>query len=519
MTPLAAAPQSHRRAGGGRVARLRGARRTRRRAREGGGAVPAKINLQTPVPSPPCSPCPPAPAPPPSASASACAAWRPVLAGGPPPSAGAPPPSAGGRALPWGPASRPGTAASVGWGSVSRPGTAASVGWAPVSSRPATAAAGAPVAAVANPLFGDRPAPPPVPPLRLPPHAGAVVARPSWFGDLPSPGRLTAPPSEAGAPRTADSTVGGGWNMPAVVWDRPPTAGLPWGGAGATPRAAAPPAHLPPPPPPPSALAGDSVDAARPPFTPASGDVAAWVPRPPPATADALVPFMLRAAPLGAPPVRCTLLRGKGCSSLIRVLLDGDAPGSPGRQVAVAARAGRRARVVTIAPSTASSPPIPAALVKANWARSAYLALGPRGGQLAACAYAASLLGGRGPRRLRVLLPRGPGVGSLAARAEAGDAGVACLANVPPRWAPRAGAYVLDFGGRVTRASVKNFQLVERGGDGGDEGGEGGSAPTPILQFGRCGDDAFALDYSHPLTGLQAVVIALTALDGKLTCE
>jgi hypothetical protein len=47
----------------------------------------------------------------------------------------------------------------------------------------------------------------------------------------------------------------------------------------------------------------------------------------------------------------------------------------------------------------------------------------------------------------------------------------------------------------------------------------GGRAPPPLLQFGRTGDDSFALDYCYPLTGLQAVVVALTALDGKLTCE
>jgi tubby and related proteins len=35
------------------------------------------------------------------------------------------------------------------------------------------------------------------------------------------------------------------------------------------------------------------------------------------------------------------------------------------------------------------------------------------------------------------------------------------LINKPPRWNEHVGAYVLNFNGRVTMASVKNFQLVD----------------------------------------------------------
>jgi tubby-related protein 1 len=35
------------------------------------------------------------------------------------------------------------------------------------------------------------------------------------------------------------------------------------------------------------------------------------------------------------------------------------------------------------------------------------------------------------------------------------------LINKPPRWNEQVGAYVLNFNGRVTMASVKNFQLVD----------------------------------------------------------
>lgn len=38
--------------------------------------------------------------------------------------------------------------------------------------------------------------------------------------------------------------------------------------------------------------------------------------------------------------------------------------------------------------------------------------------------------------------------------------GCVVLRNKPPRWNEVLGAYCLSFGGRVTQASVKNFQLV-----------------------------------------------------------
>lgn len=63
----------------------------------------------------------------------------------------------------------------------------------------------------------------------------------------------------------------------------------------------------------------------------------------------------------------------------------------------------------------------------------------------------------------------------------------------------RDGNYHLNFHGRVTCASVKNFQLVR--------------ADDPehvIMQFGKVGDDRFHLDYRAPLTALQAFAIILS---------
>lgn len=49
------------------------------------------------------------------------------------------------------------------------------------------------------------------------------------------------------------------------------------------------------------------------------------------------------------------------------------------------------------------------------------------------------------------------------------------LRNKPPKWNEQLGAYCLNFGGRVTAASVKNFQLME----------EGDPSERVVLQYGK----------------------------------
>jgi tubby and related proteins len=50
------------------------------------------------------------------------------------------------------------------------------------------------------------------------------------------------------------------------------------------------------------------------------------------------------------------------------------------------------------------------------------------------------------------------------------------LHNKPPCWNEQLAAYCLNFNGRVTLASVKNFQLVAQG-----------DPDTVVLQFGKVG--------------------------------
>ena len=82
------------------------------------------------------------------------------------------------------------------------------------------------------------------------------------------------------------------------------------------------------------------------------------------------------------------------------------------------------------------------------------------------------------------------------------------LKNKPPKWNEQLGAYCLNFNGRVTHASVKNFQLVDEN-----------DLDRVILQFGKVGKDSFTMDFQWPLCALQAFAICLTSFDNKLACE
>lgn len=88
-----------------------------------------------------------------------------------------------------------------------------------------------------------------------------------------------------------------------------------------------------------------------------------------------------------------------------------------------------------------------------------------------------------------------------------GNMGLMVLQNRPPWWNMELGSFVLNFGGRVSVASVKNFQLCERH-----------DQDNILLQFGRIqGRHSFTMDFQHPLTAVQAFSIAISSLQSKIT--
>nr|XP_045368219.1 LOW QUALITY PROTEIN: tubby-related protein 1 [Camelus bactrianus] len=141
--------------------------------------------------------------------------------------------------------------------------------------------------------------------------------------------------------------------------------------------------------------------------------------------------------------------------------------------------------------------------------------------ELAAVIYETNVLGFRGPRRMTVIIPgmnsenervpirpRNASDGLLVRWQNKTLESLIELHNKPPIWNEDSGSYTLNFQGRVTQASVKNFQIVH--------------ADDPdyiVLQFGRVAEDAFTLDYRYPLCALQAFAVALSSFDGKLACE
>ncbi|XP_043292689.1 tubby-related protein 2 isoform X2 [Cervus canadensis] len=141
--------------------------------------------------------------------------------------------------------------------------------------------------------------------------------------------------------------------------------------------------------------------------------------------------------------------------------------------------------------------------------------------ELAAVCYETNVLGFRGPRKMNVVIPEINAQNqrmcvqpqneqeSLLSRLQRGARqGLVLLRNKPPSWNDKSGAYVLNFHGRVTRASVKNFQIVHPD-----------DPDYLVLQFGRIAPDTFTMDFRFPLCPLQAFAICLSSFDGKLACE
>lgn len=88
-----------------------------------------------------------------------------------------------------------------------------------------------------------------------------------------------------------------------------------------------------------------------------------------------------------------------------------------------------------------------------------------------------------------------------------GDYGLLALQNRPPWWNVELGSFVLNFGGRVSVASVKNFQLCDRN-----------DQDHIMLQFGRIeGRHSFTMDFQYPLTAVQAFAIAISSLQSKIS--
>jgi hypothetical protein len=141
--------------------------------------------------------------------------------------------------------------------------------------------------------------------------------------------------------------------------------------------------------------------------------------------------------------------------------------------------------------------------------------------ELAATLYDTNVFGIKGPRKMTVILPAmGPDQtrirvkpqrtqDTLLERYKQHDMkNLLCLHNKTPQWNDETQSYVLNFHGRVTKASVKNFQIIHYD-----------DPDYIVMQFGRVSEDVFSMDYNYPLCALQAFAITLSSFDNKLACE
>ncbi|XP_053121734.1 tubby-related protein 3-like isoform X2 [Hemicordylus capensis] len=141
--------------------------------------------------------------------------------------------------------------------------------------------------------------------------------------------------------------------------------------------------------------------------------------------------------------------------------------------------------------------------------------------ELVAICYETNVLGFKGPRKMTVIIPgmnadnericirpKNEHETLLTRYQNQNLQNLIILQNKMPAWNEESQSYVLNFHGRVTQASVKNFQII--------------SEEDPeyiVLQFGRVAPDVFTMDYRFPLCALQAFAICLSSFDGKLACE
>ncbi|XP_057766418.1 tubby-like F-box protein 7 [Salvia miltiorrhiza] len=139
--------------------------------------------------------------------------------------------------------------------------------------------------------------------------------------------------------------------------------------------------------------------------------------------------------------------------------------------------------------------------------------------------YKFNLLKSRGPRRMACKLTCPSSEETLNDGHEHGlkrekqetSSRVTVLKNKTPRWHDHLECWCLNFHGRVTVASVKNFQMVATTDPSKPDGK--GDAETVVLQFGKVSDDTFTMDYRQPLSAFQAFAICLSSFGTKLACE
>lgn len=81
------------------------------------------------------------------------------------------------------------------------------------------------------------------------------------------------------------------------------------------------------------------------------------------------------------------------------------------------------------------------------------------------------------------------------------------LHSKDPVWSDKLKAYTLDFKGKVTKPSNKNFILVES------------EAEEEVAIFGKVATDLYTLSVKWPLSVFQAFGLAIASVAYKVGCQ
>lgn len=131
--------------------------------------------------------------------------------------------------------------------------------------------------------------------------------------------------------------------------------------------------------------------------------------------------------------------------------------------------------------------------------------------------YKSNVLGTRSPRKLKMYLPPITSDGKVTIhrpKSTSSDAGIRGsgnnqkppfkLMNKKPVWNEKTQSYQLNYYGRASVASVKNFQLVHP------------ETPEQVfLQLGKISNNTFILDFQYPFSPLLAFATAIGSFSSK----
>lgn len=152
----------------------------------------------------------------------------------------------------------------------------------------------------------------------------------------------------------------------------------------------------------------------------------------------------------------------------------------------------------------------PIALIRSNIIGTEYI-LFERGRETYIVRFEIRIFNNYGPRKLTVFFTGHDDAGMKPLSQRVKDKRwdqVITLTNRLPEYNSVLETYILNFLGRVTEPSIKNFQLIHPM-----------DIDNILLTFGKTDKDVFVVDFTHPFNAVEAFFFGICSLDMKLCWE